>query len=377
MMRQRPEGVPGRAKGRAILLIGGGLLAVMVVGYLLAPSGASRPTVTPNPHEDTAAPLGGTRVLDAMPKGYRAQRAPVDLLSTPASVPLATHGQIPPEPRPPPEPPPPPTPPPVAPRPPAARLGPPPKTKEDLAREREARDQKLKQVKSRTIHRRDDQFSEDTVLKAPKTPYHLRAGALIPLIQEDQITSAAPGVAEFVVRNDVYDSRTGDYTLIPQGTKVLVRTGGGQSQGTERFSVTALTLTYPNDYEVELRSGHVGDASGQAGLSDQIDHKTMAVIATVLIQMFARSSTAAMSGGAGGGVGDAIASTAMQEGVQGGAQHAKTFLNTSPTFTIRDAYLASLRLEKSISLPAPYPFVGVSSPVRHRPGGLLSRPRGP
>jgi type IV secretory pathway VirB10-like protein len=366
MMRQQVPAERGRFRwGNAFLVVG--LVAVMGLGYFMVPRRSAKSSPADNPAEQTPVPLVHSRALDSNQPKYGMTPPVEPLLAAPAEIPQPPQ---PPAREPlPPQPPIPVVTPPPKPPAPAGQQGKPRPTKEELDRAREVREAKLKALKLRTISRKADRADADeTVLKMPKTPYHLSAGALIPLITEDKISSDAPGVASFVVRETVYDSITGQYPMVPYGAKILVQTSGGQRAGTERFPVTALTLTYPETgAEVEMRAAHVGDASGQSGLSDQIDRKTGAIIATVLIQMFARSTTAAMAGGAAGSAAEDMASAAVRDGVQGGSAHAKTFLNTSPTFTIRDAYLATLRLEKSISLPAPYPFVGVAAPVAGTP----------
>lgn len=369
MMRQRVEPTPGRFRwGLPLTIVS--LLALMLVGYVVAPRRESSPAPAADPQEPTMAPPLPPKsphlsyTIEPPSRALATSTMVVEAPPMPASTPSA------------PVPPVPPTPPvPTARSIPATPVVPRP-SKADLDQQRKAREAELKSLKLRVIGRKSERTAEDeSPLRPPRTPFTLSAGALLPLIQEDQMTSAAPGVASFTVRNAVSDSITGDYELVPQGSRVLVRTTGGQQAGTERFPVTSLVLTYPNGYELELGSAHVGDASGQAGLSDQVDHKTGAIIATILVQMFSRAGTMALTGGYGGDTQDAAATTAAREGLQGGAQHVTSFLHTSPTFTIRDAYLASLRLEKRISLPAAYPFIAVR-PAPPAALGIQFRPPG-
>ena len=86
-----------------------------------------------------------------------------------------------------------------------------------------------------------------------QTGYTLSAGTVIPATMLTGITSDSPGgdvVAQ--VRQDVYDSLTGKYLLIPQGTRLIGTSGTAGSRGNKRLGVIFKRLIFPNGTSVNL-----------------------------------------------------------------------------------------------------------------------------
>ena len=53
------------------------------------------------------------------------------------------------------------------------------------------------------------------------TPYEINAGWEIPAILEQALNSDLPGEIKALVRENVYDTASGRYLLIPQGSRVV------------------------------------------------------------------------------------------------------------------------------------------------------------
>ncbi|NTV99444.1 MAG: conjugal transfer protein TrbI, partial [Chlorobiaceae bacterium] len=67
--------------------------------------------------------------------------------------------------------------------------------------------------------------------------FEVKAGSIIPVILVTSINSDLPGNVVAMVSEDVYDTRTGDYLLIPKGTRVLGRYDSMVSYGQKRVQV--------------------------------------------------------------------------------------------------------------------------------------------
>ena len=58
-------------------------------------------------------------------------------------------------------------------------------------------------------------------MDSPLTHYELKAGAVIPAVMISGINSDLPGQILAQVAEDVYDTATGRYLVIPQGSKLV------------------------------------------------------------------------------------------------------------------------------------------------------------
>jgi type IV secretion system protein TrbI len=72
---------------------------------------------------------------------------------------------------------------------------------------------------------------------AQQSPYELKRGSVIPSTLITGINSDLPGRITAQVRPNVYDSATGHYLLIPQGTKLFGRYDSKVSFGQSRVLV--------------------------------------------------------------------------------------------------------------------------------------------
>ena len=57
--------------------------------------------------------------------------------------------------------------------------------------------------------------------KKPRSPYEVKAGSYIPAALITGINSDLPGSVNAQVTENVYDTVTGNYLLIPQGAKLV------------------------------------------------------------------------------------------------------------------------------------------------------------
>ena len=72
-------------------------------------------------------------------------------------------------------------------------------------------------------------------VKSPESKYELMTGTLIPGVMISAANSELPGDLVAQVTQDVYDSVTGRYLLIPQGSKLFGRYDSFAALGSERL----------------------------------------------------------------------------------------------------------------------------------------------
>ncbi|HBL92129.1 MAG TPA: conjugal transfer protein TrbI [Hyphomonas sp.] len=105
----------------------------------------------------------------------------------------------------------------------------------------------------------------------PLSPYQVMAGTLIPASLVTGINSDLPGTIVAQVTQPVYDTVTGHYVLIPQGSRLIGRYQSEVSFGQDRALVTWDRIIFPDGASISI-SAPGADAQGYAGLADRTDH---------------------------------------------------------------------------------------------------------
>lgn len=105
----------------------------------------------------------------------------------------------------------------------------------------------------------------------PISPYVLQAGSIIPAALVTGIRSDLPGQISAQVTQNVYDSATGRFLLIPQGARLLGEYASGVTYGQQRVLLVWTRLLFPNGRTLVLERQPGTDAQGYAGLQDGVD----------------------------------------------------------------------------------------------------------
>ncbi|PYD48638.1 TrbI/VirB10 family protein [Novacetimonas pomaceti] len=104
------------------------------------------------------------------------------------------------------------------------------------------------------------------------SPYVLQAGTVIAGALNTKISSDLPGQIVGHVTQNVYDSPTGRYLLIPQGSTLFGAYNSGITFGQQRTQIIWTRLIFPNAESLVLEKLPGGDAIGQSGLSDKVNN---------------------------------------------------------------------------------------------------------
>lgn len=212
----------------------------------------------------------------------------------------------------------------------------------------------------KTAFVKDTPSAQDTIearLQRPLSPYELNAGTIIPSTLITGINSDLPGQITASVRRNIYDSVTGNYLLIPQGTKVIGVYDSHVAYGQSRVLIVWNRLIFPNGTSFDLKGMPGADLSGYAGLSDQVDNHYFKIFGSALM-MSAFGVTGQLSQPQNnsnqltsqqliyGAVGQQMSQTAMQ-------MVAKN-MNIQPTIKIRPGDSFNVLLTRDMVLPHPY-----------------------
>jgi type IV secretion system protein VirB10 len=124
-------------------------------------------------------------------------------------------------------------------------------------------------------------------LQSPPSPYVVQAGAVIPAALVTGIRSDLPGQIVGQVTQDVYDSPTGRFLLIPQGARLIGVYDNQVAFGQNRVLLAWTRLILPSGRSLVLEKLPAGDTQGYAGLQDKVDRHWsgllgMAALSTIL-----------------------------------------------------------------------------------------------
>lgn len=109
-------------------------------------------------------------------------------------------------------------------------------------------------------------------LKTPPSPYVLQAGSVIEAALLTGLRSDLPGQITAQVTANVYDSPTGQFLLIPQGSRLLGEYDSRVETGQRRLLLAWTRLILPDGRSIILERQPGTDQAGYAGLEDGVDN---------------------------------------------------------------------------------------------------------
>lgn len=108
-------------------------------------------------------------------------------------------------------------------------------------------------------------------LALPTSPYQVMAGTVIAGALVTGIKSDLPGDVIATVTEPVYDTATGKFLLIPQGSRILGKYNSQVSYGQSRVQVVWNRVILPDTSSLTLDNLVGTDPAGYAGLEDDVD----------------------------------------------------------------------------------------------------------
>ena len=108
-------------------------------------------------------------------------------------------------------------------------------------------------------------------LQMPASPYQVMAGTVIAGALVTGIKSDLPGDVIATVTEPVYDTATGKFLLIPQGSRILGKYNSQVSYGQSRVQVVWNRVILPDTSSLKLDNLAGTDPAGYAGLEDGVD----------------------------------------------------------------------------------------------------------
>jgi type IV secretion system protein VirB10 len=194
-------------------------------------------------------------------------------------------------------------------------------------------------------------------LEGPASKYVVQAGSVIPAALLTGIRSDLPGQVTAQVTERVYDSPSGRYLLIPQGSKLIGVYDSQVSFGQSRVLLVWTRIVFPNGRSIVLERQPGADPEGYAGLEDQVDYHWGR-----LFMAAALSTLLGVGSELGANSTDSDIVRALRRGSsdslnQTGQQIVRRNLNVQPTLTIRPGFPVRVIVNRDLVL-SPYRSCG-------------------
>jgi type IV secretion system protein TrbI len=188
---------------------------------------------------------------------------------------------------------------------------------------------------------------------APASSYVVQAGNVIPASLMSGIRSDLPGQITAQVTDNVYDSPTGRFLLVPQGTRLIGVYDSQISFGQSRVLLVWTRLIMPNGRSIVLERQPGDDAAGYAGLEDEVDNHWGALFRAALLSTLLGVGSELGAGSDTGNNGDII--QALRRGSseslnQTGQKIVQRNLNIQPTLTIRPGFPVRVIVNRDLVL---------------------------
>ncbi|CAK7010375.1 MAG: hypothetical protein MEBIL_00432 [Bilophila sp.] len=208
---------------------------------------------------------------------------------------------------------------------------------------------------------RTDSWSLDSQVEAPASPYMIRAGFVIPAIMISGINSDLPGQVMAQVSQNVWDTATGRFLLIPQGTRLIGAYSSDVAYGQERVLMAWQRLIFPDGKTFDIRAMPGADSAGYAGFTDQINNHWFRTISSAILMSgviaavdLSQDNNNSSDSSDRQRAGDALSEALDQTLGQVLGQIISKNLNVAPTLEIRPGYRFNVIAFKDMTLPGPY-----------------------
>ena len=208
-------------------------------------------------------------------------------------------------------------------------------------------------------------------LHPPASAFTVMTGSVIPAVLVSGINSDLPGPILAQVSQNVFDSATGRYLLVPQGSRLIGVYQNASAYGQQRVEIAWHRLIFPNTSSMTLPQMPGADQGGYAGFTDEVNNHYMRTFGTAALmslisagQMVGQMATF----GGGGTYGPygysqpnewAMASQTAGSAASGqfgsvGQQMIGQGMNRAPTIEIRPGYQFNVMITEDLVFPGVY-----------------------
>lgn len=212
-----------------------------------------------------------------------------------------------------------------------------------------------------------DRWRLDSELEAPRSPYELRAGFVLPATLISGINSELPGQIVAQVAQGVYDTATGKHLLVPQGSRLIGSYSSDVQYGQARVLVAWQRIVFPDGKAMDIGAMPGADSAGYSGFNDQVNNHYVRLFASAILMSgvtagisYSQTPVSSTTGVDGetltrtSAARNALSESLGQQLGQVTAQMIAKNLSIAPTLEIRPGYRFNVVVTKDMTFSKPY-----------------------
>jgi type IV secretory pathway VirB10-like protein len=196
--------------------------------------------------------------------------------------------------------------------------------------------------------------------RAPRSPYELKAGAVIPAVLIGGINSDLPGQVIAQVKENVFDTKTGQHLLIPQGSRLVGLYDAQVAYGQQRVLLAWNRIIFPNGDSFNLKGMPGSDKGGYAGFADQVDNHYLRIFGSAILTSIISAgvqlsqpnpASTTTNSSQGPSVSQTVGAALGQQIGQTALTITQKNLNIQPTLKVRSGYEFNVMVTADMILP--------------------------
>lgn len=192
--------------------------------------------------------------------------------------------------------------------------------------------------------------------------FELKTGTIIPAVMITGVNSDLAGSVSAQVSQNVYDSTTGQYLLLPQGAKLYGDYVSDVAFGQERLFVSWKRILFPDGSSITIGDMRGSDQAGYSGFADKVNNHYLRLFSSALLSAITTGAITYSVDGLGNSNSDSNDTSLRNEltvalGQQIGQvtmQLLQKHMNVAPTIEIRPGYKFSIVATKDIVFASAY-----------------------
>ena len=187
-------------------------------------------------------------------------------------------------------------------------------------------------------------------LQTPASPYQLMAGTVIAASLVTGLNSDLPGFVIAQVTENIFDSVSGRFLLLPQGSRLIGKYDNVVAFGQERALVVWQRVILPDGSSVVIDNLPATDTGGYAGLADQVDLHTWQLLKGVALATVLGVGSELVFGSSDSDLIRALQLSTQSTTNRAGQHLIERHLNVQPTITVRPGWPLRVIVHKDIIL---------------------------
>jgi type IV secretion system protein VirB10 len=203
-----------------------------------------------------------------------------------------------------------------------------------------------------------DRWTLNSAMTVPKSPYELRAGAVIPAILISGVNSELPGQILAQLSENVYDTARGNSLLLPQGSRLIGEYSSNVGYGQGRLMVVWKRIVFPDAKALDIGAMPGTDGAGYGGMKDQANNHYVRLFAGAVMLSAIEAAVIKSQPQAGISLYPTTSQALDQAlGQQLGltaTQLIQKNMNIAPTLNIRPGYRLNVMVTKDMVFSKPY-----------------------